>query len=251
MTTLYEAFSSVQNPAFSVALPVLLTILSYSVYWFIAISGELKKRIFAVFDSESAGIAHIMIKRIAGFFLLGAIPLAICFLVLDDYSLEDAGLWFNPEKTRFTVISIIMLSLLIIPVISHNARKPEILALYPEIRASRWTGGLVAVELITWAIYLFGYEVLFRGVLLFGLAEPLGPVIATAANVILYSAAHIPKGKEETLGAIPFGIALCILTLISGTIWIAFLAHLVNAVTLTVTAIKHNPDMSYAGAGKK
>ncbi|MEZ5021390.1 MAG: CPBP family intramembrane glutamic endopeptidase [Bacteroidales bacterium] len=64
---------------------------------------------------------------------------------------------------------------------------------------------------------------LFRGVLLFGLAKPLGPVVATAVNVILYSAAHIPKGKGETLGAIPFGMVLCILTLVSGTIWIALL----------------------------
>ncbi|TNF37737.1 MAG: CPBP family intramembrane metalloprotease [Bacteroidetes bacterium] len=241
---------SIVNDALYAVLPVMLTIACYSVYWFIAVSGKLRESISGIFNSGRAAIVQVTVKRVAGFLLMGVVPVAVCLLVFDDYSLADAGLWFNRDKTWFTVISLVLLSLVIIPVIAHNARKPEILALYPEIRASRWTGSLLLVEIVTWALYLFGYEVLFRGVLLFGLAKPLGPVAATAVNVILYSAAHIPKGKGETLGAIPFGMVLCVLTLVSGTIWIAFIAHLVNAVTLTFTAIKYNPGMSYAHRGK-
>ena len=68
------------------------------------------------------------------------------------------------------------------------------------------------LNLLGWAIYLFGYEFLFRGILLFPLAETVGVWPAIAVNIALYSATHIPKGLDETLGAIPLGLVLCWLT---------------------------------------
>jgi membrane protease YdiL (CAAX protease family) len=83
------------------------------------------------------------------------------------------------------------------------------------------------------------------------LAESPGPVTAIVINVILYSAAHLPKGRSETLAAIPFGAVLCILTLHSGTIWITFFAHLVNALTMTFTVVKFNPEIVYVRTDDK
>jgi membrane protease YdiL (CAAX protease family) len=193
----------------------------------------------------------VLSKRTTGFILLGVVPLASFIMLTQDFSLADAGVGFNPEKRGFTIISIILLSLIIIPVISRSARKPEIMAVYPEIRAARWTNRMMLAETGSWAIYLLGYETLFRGLLLFPLAESMGPVAATVINVILYSAAHLPKGKTETLAAIPFGAVLCILTLQSGTIWIAFIAHLVNAIATTITAVKFNPEILYVRTDDK
>ena len=101
------------------------------------------------------------------------------------------------------------------------------------------------LNLLGWAIYLFGYEFLFRGILLFPLAETVGVWPAIAVNIALYSATHIPKGLDETLGAIPLGLVLCWLTLASGTIWIAFLVHVAMAWTNSLTALKHHPDIHY------
>ena len=94
-----------------------------------------------------------------------------------------------------------------------------------------------------WAAYLFGYELLFRGVLLFPLADELGVWTAIAINIALYSATHIPKGLDETIGAIPLGLVLCILTLYTDTIWIAFIVHVIMAWTNTFTALRFNPEM--------
>ena len=94
-------------------------------------------------------------------------------------------------------------------------------------------------------MYLFGYEILFRGFLLFPLAEHLGVWTAIAINISLYSATHIPKGLEETIGALPLGLVLCILTLASGTIWIAFVVHVAMAWTNSFTALKFHPDIHY------
>jgi len=84
---------------------------------------------------------------------------------------------------------------------------------------------------------------LFRGVLLVPLVEPLGVWAAIAINIALYSATHIPKGLDETIGAIPLGFTLCLLTLASGTIWIAFFVHLAMAWTNSLTALKYSTEI--------
>jgi membrane protease YdiL (CAAX protease family) len=114
---------------------------------------------------------------------------------------------------------------------------------YPQIRSRVWTKQLVVSNALAWAFYLFGYEILFRGVLFFPLVETLGFWPATAVNIALYSATHIPKGLEETIGAAILGLVLCVLTALTGTIWIAFLVHLVMAWTNSFTALKFHPDM--------
>jgi membrane protease YdiL (CAAX protease family) len=102
---------------------------------------------------------------------------------------------------------------------------------------------MLFINAVGWFLYLFGYEFLFRGVLLIPLIEPLGMWPAIAINIVLYSATHIPKGLDETIGAIPLGFVLCLLTISSGTIWIAFIVHVVIAWTNTFTALKFHPDM--------
>lgn len=235
----------------AVLLPILLTVVFYSLYWITVSSGRLKSWFSRNYEAERANVLYVLSKRTIGFILLGVIPIVALIMLTRDFSLADAGVGFNPERRGFTVISIILLSLIIVPVITRSARKPEIMAVYPEIRPPRWTNRMMLAETGSWAVYLLGYEVLFRGVLLFPLAGSLGPLPAIIINTILYSAAHIPKGKTETLAAIPFGIVLCFATLHSGTIWIAFIAHLVNAITMTFTAVKFNPEIVYIRSGDK
>ncbi|MFO7722243.1 MAG: hypothetical protein R6V49_03375, partial [Bacteroidales bacterium] len=54
-------------------------------------------------------------------------------------------------------------------------------------------------------------------------------------------------GLGETIGAGVLGLVLCILTLHSGTIWIAFMVHVAMALTNSFTALKFHPDMQYIG----
>ncbi|MBW6536391.1 MAG: CPBP family intramembrane metalloprotease [Mariniphaga sp.] len=108
----------------------------------------------------------------------------------------------------------------------------------------------MVINLLGWFLYLLGYEFLFRGILLFSLVEPLGVWPAIAVNIALYSATHIPKGLAEAIGAIPLGLIFCLLTLASGTIWIAFIVHVAMAWTNSLTSVKFNPDIQYIPNGK-
>ena len=233
-----------QNYLYSL-LPISMTIVFYSAYWLVASSGRIKRKFYSRYDHDKASLYHITLNRVTGLLLMGVLPPALCLLFLDRYTLADIGLGFRPETATFTVVSFIAVSIILVPFISRNARKPEILASYPQIRAEIWTKRTVAAELLTWALYLLGYEILFRGVLLFTLKDSLGIWIAIAINTALYSAAHIAKGMSETIAAIPFGVLLCILTLHSGSIWIAFFLHLVNALTITFAALRYNPEMRF------
>jgi membrane protease YdiL (CAAX protease family) len=96
-----------------------------------------------------------------------------------------------------------------------------------------------------WTLYLIGYEFLFRGILLFPLVSEIGVWPAIAINTAMYSATHIPKGLNEAVGAVPLGIVLCLLTLMTGTLWIAIVVHIVMAWANSFSSVFHHPDMTF------
>lgn len=231
-------------------LPVVLALVFFSIYWFISKSENIKKSFYKNNEDDQASVNHITFNRVTGFVSMGIFPLVICLVFLPGYSLASFGLTWNSETALTSLLWTIGLSAVVIPVAYMSAQKPENLVNYPQIRAKKWTKRTVAINAAGWALYLFGYELLFRGVLLFPVADHLGIWPAIAINIALYAATHIPKGMSETIGAAPLGLILCILTLSTGTIWIAFFVHLAMALTNSFTALKFHPDMHYIKSSK-
>ncbi len=229
---------------FRICLPILLTLVFFSIYWFTSKSEKIKKRFYDKYDHDQASLKHIFFTKYSGFISMGILPTILCLVFLQELTLADLGLTFIYETSLFSLIWILGLSVLIIPLVYFSAKKPKNLINYPQIRAKVWTKKMVFINALGWFLYLFGYEFLFRGVLLIPLIEPLGMWPAIAINIALYSATHIPKGLDETVGAIPLGFVLCLLTISSGTIWIAFIVHVVMAWTNTFTALKFHPEMN-------
>jgi membrane protease YdiL (CAAX protease family) len=226
-------------------LPILLSFIAFICYWFIAQSKKIKDTFYRKYDSDTASVKHIFFTKYIGFFSMGIIPLFICLFSLKETTPADYGLTFIPETFLFSACWTIGLCILVIPLAFISAKKPENLVNYPQIRTKKWTKKIFYINLLGWAIYLFGYELLFRGVLLFPLVKTIGIWPAIAINIALYSATHIPKGLAETVGAIPLGLVLCLLTLASGTIWIAFFVHVALAWTNSLTALKYHPEIHY------
>jgi len=230
-------------------IPILLALICFVIYWFGANSEKIKSQFYSKNDFDTASVKHIFFTKYFGFFAMGVLPTIICLLTLPDLSLAYYGLTIIPETTIFTLLWTIGLCAVVIPLAMFSAKKPKNLINYPQIRAKNWTKSIFFKNLLGWTIYLFGYEFLFRGILLIPLVDTLGMWPAIAINVSLYSATHIPKGLDETIGAIPLGFVLCILTLASGTIWIAFIVHLAMAWTNSLTALKHHPNIHYRKNG--
>lgn len=231
-------------------LPILSALVFFVIYWFVAQSGVIKAKFYAKNDEDTASVKHIFFTKYFGFLAMGVAPTVVCLLFIPDVSLADYGLTFIPSTTLFTVVWTVGLCALVIPLAAFSAKKPKNLVNYPQIRAKKWDNSIYIKNLLGWALYLFGYEFLFRGVLLIPLVDTLGVWPAIAINIALYSATHIPKGLDETIGAIPLGLVLCLLTLASGTIWIAFIVHVAMAWTNSLTALKHHPEIHYVRNGK-
>lgn len=229
----------------AVFLPIILATVFFIVFWFTSKSGKVKEWFFRRADPDAASVNHITFNRVVGFVAMGVMPALVLMLALPGTTLSSLGLKHSGDTALFSLMWTLILSALVIPLAMVSARKPKNLVNYPQIRARLWTNRIVLINALGWALYLFGYEFLFRGVLLFPLVEQMGVWPAIAVNIALYSATHIPKGLEETIGAIPLGLVLCLLTLASGTIWIAFLVHLAMAWTNSFTALKFHPDIQY------
>lgn len=75
-------------------------------------------------------------------------------------------------------------------------------------------------------VFLFSYEFFFRGVLLFKFLEFTTLFEAILYSTILYVLIHIFDSRKEILGAIPFGIVLCLVAYFTKSIWYPFLIHL-------------------------
>lgn len=182
-----------------------------------------------------------MFCKLSGFTLFGLIP-GILIFVLFPQSLSQFGLSFGQINVYWYLLC---LPVLIVGVNFFLANNPDTFKRYPEMRFSEWTNLRLAVLVIGWTIYLLGYEFLFRGLLLFSVYYSYGLFVSVSVNLIIYSLVHLPKGKAEMLGAIPFGILLCSLSLLTGSIILPFLLHLSLALSTDFFTIHYNPDMKY------
>ncbi len=102
---------------------------------------------------------------------------------------------------------------------------------------------MIAISGISWVIFLVGYEFLFRGFLLHASLNLMEAGPAIALNCALYAFAHFYKGPGETFGAIPVGILLCYLTMVTGNIWCAVILHSVMALSNEWFSLYFHPEM--------
>jgi membrane protease YdiL (CAAX protease family) len=81
-------------------------------------------------------------------------------------------------------------------------------------------------------LYYGAWEVLFRGVLLFGLAGRMGSGGANLAQTGLSVTAHFGRAWSETLSALPAGIIFGLVTLRLRSIWYIAVIHWVVGISM-------------------
>jgi membrane protease YdiL (CAAX protease family) len=232
-------FSASDLPA---VLTIILSIIGYNTYWFLAISSRRKAKFESQYDQEEASIRLVQFQKYVGAFFLGVVPLVICLLVL-PYSLSDYGI--SVKNTGASMLWIFGLSALIFPINLNAGKREENLQIYPMMRVQEWSSRLILINSVSTMSYLFAYELLFRGLLLFTCVDVFGVWPAVAINVALYSAVHLPKGAAETIGSLPFGLLLCYITLTTGTIWVSVVVHWVLSLSNDYLAVHHHKDMHF------
>lgn len=198
--------------------------IAFLLYWFISIAENLAVRRF---DKEGLrNFNFVVFAKIVGFlaFTLACLLCAYCFpntLGLTIY-LADGNLF----QSLYWIVG---MGVPLVLAAWFSAANPAVRAKYPEARLEHWSVSNTLVFAAAWLFYLFGYELLFRGLWFLGMVPILGFWSAIFLNIALYSITHIPKGADEALAAIPVGFLLCLATYTTGSVWAAICIHTIMA----------------------
>lgn len=219
---------------------LLIIIVGFAIYYLIINSNRIGKYFLGRWGDDVGQIYLIHFQRLLGIILFGIIPVSLYIYVFDK-QLSNIGLSgsFNTTTLFYTV----SIGAILILINAFVTRQDECQKNYPQIRTKKWTIRLIIMSALGWAGYIFTYELLFRGILLSESIFVVGIPVAIVINILLYAMAHIPKGFSETVGSVFFGIVLCLITIHTGTIWAAFLTHLILALSNEWFAICHNKDV--------
>ncbi len=211
-------------------------------YHFITNSGKLYDKFQKKYGINKAQEFWIHFRQITGFIFLGLIPFLVVLIILrEKVNSYGLSLSFNSGVLYYTVI----LSVIIVSINFFASKSKVNLKKYPLIKTKIWSVKLLIISFLGWVIYLLAYEFLFRGLLLFTCIQSFGIWPAIIINIVVYSLVHVPQGLNEAAGAVPFGIILCFITVLSGTIWPAFLLHVILAISNEWFSIRNNPEITF------
>ncbi|PTX42981.1 CAAX prenyl protease-like protein [Christiangramia gaetbulicola] len=126
----------------------------------------------------------------------------------------------NPFQQSWSMLGILALAIIAIKISTAEARRKKLGFRDPKFSINK---GLIYI--VIRLIFLFCYELFFRGVLFIFCLELIGLIPSILINIFLYALIHITDSKKEIVGSIPFGILLCFFTYYTGSIWPAFLIH--------------------------
>jgi membrane protease YdiL (CAAX protease family) len=211
----------------------------YTIHYVIFHSNKIAEWFRQRLPGPSAEVWRNLLYRTVMVVFFFAVP-AVLLSVISGMGLRDYGVAFHFSWPRLAVIG--GLSIFLVGLIAVNPGRSRLTGYYPHMRIGVWSPGHIVINVLSWAAYLFAYELMFRGYMLTVLM-PAGVVTAVAVNIAIYVAVHVPKGVSEAIGAVPFGLVVCYLTLAYGTIWAAFFLHLALALANSFVALRGNPEM--------
>ncbi|MFW6125206.1 MAG: CPBP family intramembrane glutamic endopeptidase [Pirellulales bacterium] len=142
-------------------------------------------------------------EMLAAFVLLGVIPALIVVLVL-RHRAGDYGLRIGDPVKTFRSAAVSIPFFVLAGYLASG--DPSVRAAYPLNAAAGGSAGAFAVHVATYLLFYVGWEFMFRGFLLFGLAGQYGLVAAVMIQAMASSLIHVGKPPMEAFLAIPVGI---------------------------------------------
>ena len=174
------------------------------------------------------GLLLLNLKHILGILLFGV----LFYLIFPEYKF----LIHNLEVPKLNILLLILVIVFTSGFLSFTSVKKK---LKDKIEKSQYNSNKGWVYFIIRLVFLFSYEFFFRGVLLFTLIDTNGLITAIIICTSLYVLIHIFDSKAEILGAIPFGIVLCLFSYFTNNIWAAFIIHITLSGIYEVSMFKH------------
>jgi membrane protease YdiL (CAAX protease family) len=217
-----------------------LTVIAFVGFYFFLLNSKALLNRFNKAGFSFTQTNRVFFQRILAFVVFGIVPALIIIFIFKS-SLNQFGLIFQTGFSSFLLI--LLLGGLLILISRVHAKSNANLEIYPQIRTKEWNYSLLVLSAFSWMMYLFAYEFMFRGFLLFTCINELSIVAAILINVTLYALAHLSKGKREFFGAMPMGIILCAISIYYKSFLPAFWIHFCLAISNEWYSIKYNPEI--------
>ncbi len=181
--------------------------------------------VFPRFQGHSLVEFYQVIFQFISFFLLCFVIPAVFTRLYLNRPLRDFGLRLG-EFRQGVIFAMVVIPLVVAPLAYIASRMPDVRAEYPlaKILLSR-SDLIVWYELCYVVFYYIAWEFYFRGVLLFGLREPLGDFMAILVQTVPSSLIHLGKPEGEALGSILAGLVFGLVALRTRSIWYVFMVH--------------------------
>jgi len=169
---------------------------------------------------------------ILDFILLFIIPIYFIKLLFKE-ELKSYGLSFGEKKTGiiYTVISI----LIFIPIIYFVTKSSNFSQYFPLMQNAKYDIYVFLIYEIFLILFVFSWEFIFRGFILFGLEKKFG-FYAIFIQLIPYVLLHSGKPLLETFASIFGGLFLGYLAIRTRSILYGFIIHILILVSLDIIA---------------
>lgn len=174
------------------------------------------------------GLHLINLKHIIGIVLFGILFYFIAPELRYLISSIDMSDWY--------VWALALLVMLLSGSLAFNSAKKK---LKSPTNISEYKFNLSLVYFPIRLVFLLSYELFFRGIIFFSLIQEFDLYSAIAMTTALYVIIHGFDSKNEIIGAIPFGIVLCLFSYYSNSVWFAFVIHAVLSSTYEWSIFKH------------
>lgn len=160
-------------------------------------------------DNQFVQLYEYLFWFIGDFISLFLLPLLIIKLLLKE-KITDYGLKFGDHKIGL-IITIISFAVML-PILWFVSASPEFAAKYPHLQMAKNSWTIFIIYEIGMFTYLFAWEFIWRGFMLFGLEKKFG-YYSVFIQMIPFVILHNGKPELETFSAILGGIILGIVAL--------------------------------------
>ena len=159
---------------------------------------------------------------VGDFFTYFVLAILIIKFILRE-KLRDYGLTFGDSKAGLKYSSIFLI--VMFPLVWIASSMPDFTSKYPHLLSTRTNWEKFFIYESGMLLYMFGWEFIWRGFLLFGLKEKFG-FYAVFIQMIPFVILHNGKPALETFGAILGGLALGVLAYRTNSFYYCVVTHM-------------------------
>ncbi len=204
-----------------------IIVISFVLYFGLSyISKSLKFRNLIDVLNNGNRIRLLNLKHFLGIIIFGAVPLTFYSTKLSFKISSSDSIWI-------LIGSFAVASFLAAFIAYSSAKK---IKLSPHDIRNDFSLEITGYFIIR-VIFLISYEFFFRGVLLYLFVDEIGLWPAIIVITALYVIIHAFDTRAEIIGAIPFGIILCLFSYL-GSLFMAVGLHLILSFTYELTVCK-------------